>query len=145
MNEYLKLKREQEKRVNEFPMMFAFSRSQFEEGMKKLGLEPGDTDKIISIGAGGFIRKSDNEAFDSLFDNLDKEIEEAIAKDETGEGFIYDMFYYELGNNEYCITGSVTDTLDSLGMTIDKVKSDERLKHGLKKAIYDVLKYDEEN
>ena len=49
MNRYVELKRRQEKEVNEFPMFFAFSKEQFSEGMKKLGLEPDEKDKIYSI------------------------------------------------------------------------------------------------
>jgi hypothetical protein len=36
-------------------MFFAFDKKQFEEGMKKLGLEPSETNKIVSVGAGGYL------------------------------------------------------------------------------------------
>ena len=116
-------------------MMFAFSRNQFDEGMRKLGLEPTDTDKIYSIGHGGFIRKSDSEALKEMLDRHGNEIEQAILGDSTGEGFIYDMFRYELDNHEYSYTHDISDTLDSLGITIEEVNANERLLHGLKLAM----------
>mgnify|MGYP003310686800 CR=1 FL=1 len=135
MNRYAELKDRQQKEVDAFPMMFAFSRKQFDEGMKRLGLEPTDTDKIYSLGNGGFIRKTDSDALSEMLNRLSEEMEKAIAEDTTGEGFIYDMFCYELSNHEYSYTHDVSDTLDCLGLTMEKVNADERLLHGLKKAM----------
>ena len=53
MNQYRVLKEKHEKEINNFPLMFAFSKKQFAEGMQKLGLKETNTDKIISIGVGG--------------------------------------------------------------------------------------------
>ena len=135
MNSYAVMNDRHQKEVNEFPMMFAFSQKQFDEGMKQLGLEPTDTDKIYSIGHGGYIRKTDSDALSEMFDRHAKEMEKAIAEDSTGEGFIYDMFCYELNNHEYSYTHDISDTLDCLGLTMEKVNADERLLHGLKKAM----------
>lgn len=135
MNKYRELKEKQGKEVNEFPMMFAFSNKQFAEGMAKLGLKENETNKLLSIGAGGFIRKSDRKAFDDMFVRQEKELKKAIEEDLTGEGFIYNMFNYELGNHEYCITWELDETLDALGLTIEEINSNKNLLHGLKKAI----------
>lgn len=135
MCEYSLMKRKHEKEFNEFPMMFAFDSRQFEEGMMKLGLTKDDTDKIYSIGGGGFIRKSDSKALDNLLDRHEDEMKEAIANDKTGEGFIFDMFDYELGNHEYCITYDIGPTLDALDLTYEYVKNNENLLKGLKLAI----------
>jgi len=134
MNAYLNLKQKRQAEVNSFPMMFAFSDQQFEEGMKNLGLEPTDTDKIYSIGGGGFIRKSDSISLSEMSKRHNKEMQEAIATDQTGEGFIFDMFNYELRNHEYNYTMDVTDTLEALNLTIEEVNADERLINGLSKA-----------
>lgn len=134
-NKYLELKRRHEKEVNDFPFIFAFSQEQLNEGMKKLGLNATDTDKILSIGYGGYIRKSDKENFFSLNERQEKELKDAIQNDTTGENFIYDMFDYELSNHEYCITMDVSDTLDALGLTIDEVNNNPNLLKGLQKAI----------
>jgi hypothetical protein len=90
-NAYLALKRKHQEEVNNFPMMFAFSNKQFAEGMAKLGLTENDTDKIYSIGGGGYIRKTDSEALSEMFDRHNKEMKNAIDSDLTGEGFIFDM------------------------------------------------------
>lgn len=134
MNAYGELKEKQQKEVNEFPLGFAFSNEQFEEMMKKWGLKPKDTDKIYSLPGGGFVQRKDSKALHEMFSRHTKELEEAIGADETGEGFIYDMFLYELDNHEYGYTMELEDTLDALGYTMEQIKADERLLRGLEKA-----------
>jgi hypothetical protein len=130
-NQYLILKKQHQEEVNNFPMVFAFSEQQFEEAMEKLGLSVDDTDKIYSIGAGGYIRKTDSEALDEMFERHDREMKEAIDNDETGEGYIFDMFNYELSNHEYGYTLEVEPTLDALGLTMDDINNSKSLKRGL--------------
>lgn len=135
MNAYRELKDKQQAEVNAFPMFFAFSQQQFDEGMKKLGLEPTDTDKIYKLGnTGGFYRKSDSEALHAMFERHEQEMKDAIAADKTGDGFIFDMFDYELANHEYGYTRDMTDALEALGLTLEDINADQRLVHGLQKA-----------
>lgn len=135
MNKYRELRDRQQKEVNEFPMFFAFSNKQFEEGMARFGLKADETDKIYKLGnTGGFYLRSDSEKLFAMFTRHEEELATAIAEDQTGEGFIYEMFLYELNNHEYGYTGDAEPALDALGMTIDKIKSDERLLNGFKKA-----------
>lgn len=134
MNTYLELKEKQQKEVNDFPMVFAFSNKQFDEGMQKLGLKPEETDKIYSIGGGGYIRKTDSKALSEMSERHKKEMDEAIKNDKTGDNFIFDMFNYELGNHEYTYTWDITDTINSLGLTIEEINNNKRLLHGLNKA-----------
>lgn len=129
MNKYMELKNKIQKEVDEFPMGFAFSNEQFEKMKEELGVK--EDSELLSIGAGGFIRKTDKETFNELFNNKAKRIDEAIAEDKTGEGFIKDMFLYELANHEYCITYDLEDTLYALDLTYDEVMNDERLLRGL--------------
>jgi hypothetical protein len=133
-NKYLELKNKMQKEVDNFPMVFAFSNEQFKEAMEKLGLTENDTDKIYSIGGGGYIRKTDSEAFGELIERHEKEMQAEIDKDETGEGFIKDMFYYELCNHEYSYTRDTESTLDALDLTIQEVRASEKLSHGLQLA-----------
>ena len=140
MNKYTELKNRHQKEVNDFPMFFAFSEKQFEEGMKKLGLNPDDTHLIYKLGnTGGFYRKSDAQALRDMFARHNAEMSDAIANDTTGEGFIYDMFKYELANHEYCITYELEPTLDACGLTEDEVLESPALTAGLKKAITDYM------
>lgn len=134
MNKYLELHERQQAEVDAFPMFFAFNRKQFAEGMRSLGLEPEDTGKIYSIGSGGFIRKTDGEALHELFERHSAEMQAAIDADETGDGFIFDMFDYELANHEYNYTHDPEPTLECLGLTMEMVKADARLLHGWQKA-----------
>ena len=134
MNSYLRYKANKEKEINNFPMFFAFSNEQFEKSMTKAGLTIADTDKIVSIGAGGFVRKTDSQNLIDLLFKHEKELEKLIAEDSTGDGFIFDMFDYELSNHEYCISYDIEPTLDALGFSFEQINADERLKHGLDKA-----------
>ena len=90
-----------------------------------------DTDKIIGIPGGGFIRKSDKKAFIELFSRREKAMEAAIAEDVDGSGFVCDMFQYELANHEYIITYSLEETLDALGYSEEEVAADPKLANGL--------------
>lgn len=104
--------------------------------MEKWGLDPEkDCDKIFSIGYGGYVQKKDAELLHQTRARHDAEMEEAIAEDKTGEGFIYEMFLNELADHEYGYTRDTEDTLDALGLTAKEVLEDPRLKHGLEKAV----------
>ncbi|PAV30218.1 hypothetical protein CIL05_07055 [Virgibacillus profundi] len=139
MNLYSQLKQAHEKEVNSFPMKFAFSDDQFNQSMQELGLTKDDTDKVISIGAGGFIRKIDIEAYRELFARMEREHDQAIENDTTGTGFIKDMFKYELGNHEYGYTYEINDTLRALSLTYEEVKQSDKLQQGLKLATEECL------
>ena len=78
MESYREMRERQQKEFNAFPLAFAFNEDQFEQGMNRLGLDVSETDKIYSIGAGGFMRKSDSEAFHEMFDRFDKERNDAL-------------------------------------------------------------------
>jgi hypothetical protein len=132
---YLKLKEKHQKEINDFPFGFAFSNEQFKDMMKKFGLKEKDTDKIYSIGAGGYIRKTDSEAMHNMFKRHREEIENEIKNDKDGTGFIYEMFRYELSNHEYCVTYDIEPTLDALGLTLDEINKHQNLVMGLKKAL----------
>lgn len=134
MNKYMELKNRQRKEIENFPMFFAFSESQFSEGMEKLGLKSGETGEIYSIGGGGYIRKKDWENFEEMFKRHSGELQEEIKKDLNGYGFIYDMFNYELSNHEYCYTYDISDTLEVLNLNMEQIKGDIRLLNGLNKA-----------
>jgi len=135
VNKYEELINRQQSEYNKFPIKFAFSDEQFKKSMGELGLNANDTDKIVATGGGGFIKKEDKEAYSEMVNRFNNEFEEAISEDTTGRGFIKDMFSYELANHEYCYTHDLTDTLDSLGLDMDKINSNDSLKKGLKSAL----------
>jgi hypothetical protein len=135
MTKYQEIKAKHEKELEAFPFMWAFSTEQFSAGMKGLGLEPTDTDKIFSIGAGGYIRKTDAPAMKEMFARHKAELKAARAADKKAKGFTFEMFLYELDNHEYCITGDATETLEALGLSWQEVQADKRLSDALNKAI----------
>ena len=140
MNKYRELKNKQQKEMDAFPLGVCFSDKQYEDLMAKWNLTVNDTDKICAIGGGCYIRKTDKAAFLDMFKRFEKEKQDAINEDKTDDGFIYDMFLYELANHEYCITYDTAETFDALDLTQEDVDKDKRLSHGLKKAIKDYLK-----
>ena len=127
---YTQMMKRHHDEFNKFPLGAAFNDEQFDEMMRKWGLEPTDTDKILRLFGGAFIRKSDKQAFDDMNKRHRVEVDEAIKNDTTGAGFIKQMFYYELCNHEYSYTMDPEDTLDALGYTVDDILADERLKNG---------------
>ena len=136
MNEYRIMKNRQQKEVDEFPLFFAFNQQQFDEGMRKFGLQPNETNKIYKLGStGGFYLRTDSDKLNEMFLRHAQEITAAIENDATGDGFIFEMFNYELANHEYIVSGDVSYTLDALGFTFDEVNSSATLLRGLKKAI----------
>ena len=138
MNKYLKLKEKQRAELERFPITFAFSKAQLKEAMQELEVEK--TSELLRVGPGGIIRKEDSDKFTDLIERHDRELQQAIEQDETGERFIKDMFRYELGNHEYIVTGRLNDTLDALGLTPEEVKENEKLKNGLDQARKEYLK-----
>ena len=132
---YKELKDRQQAEINAFPFIWAFNEKQLADGMRKLGLNPDtDKDKLCSIGAGGVIRKTDAEAMREMFARHRRELQEAIAADKTGEGFIFDMFSTELANHEYSYTGDVTDAVNACGLTVEQLNANPASIKGLKKA-----------
>lgn len=140
MNEYQKLRDRQQQEFNALPLGFAFNDRQFAETMQGWGLDPEkDLDKIYSIGYGGFVQKKDADLLHTTTARHEAELSAAIAEDRTGEGFIYQMFRYELDNYEYSYTMDLSDTLDALGYTAEDINADKRLLHGLERACAAIL------
>lgn len=135
MESYLEMKARHEKEMNEFPFGFAFGNAQFKEMMSKWGLTENDTDKILSIGMGGFIRKTDKEAMHDLFKRHKEEKEKGYKNDQ----FLQEAIEYELANHEYIITYELESTLNALGYSMDILK-DTRFKNILEKAKKNYLK-----
>lgn len=140
MNEYQKLRDRQQQEFNALPLGFAFSNKQFREMMQEWGLDPEkDTDKICSIGYGGFVQKKDADLLHTTTARHEAELSVAIEADKTGDGFICDMFRTELDDHEYSYTMDLSDTLDALGYTAAAINADKRLLHGLERACAAIL------
>lgn len=139
-NQYRLLKERQEKEVNAFPLMAAFSKEQFLKGMEKLNVT--SEKELLDIGCGCFIRKIDKEKFTAMFEKQEQERKQAIEQDIDGSGYIKDMFQYELGNHEYIITGDLSETLDALDITVKEINESKKLLNGLKLGLDSYLQED---
>lgn len=135
MNAYKELKDRQQEEINAFPIGVAFSNEQFAKMMQEWGLMVKDIDKICSLGGGCFIRKSDEDAFLEMTSRHTKEMKDAIDADETGDGFIYNMFAYELGNHEFDITWDLSETIYACGLSMVAVFEKLNIEKGLRKAL----------
>lgn len=144
MNSYEKYRKKIQKEVNEFPMFYAFSEKQFNDGMAKVGLRPGvkaDIKKVCNGPvSGSFMKKDDTQKFVEMAIRHKKEMIRLLEEDTDGTGFIFEMFYYELNNHEYCITRDETETLDALGLDAEELDKNEKLKNGLNLAIEKIIK-----
>lgn len=139
MNKYAELRQRQQEEFNALPLGFAFSQKQFNEMMEGWGLDPEkDLDNILRLPGGGYVQKKDASLLHQTTERHDAEMAAAIAEDATGEGFIYQMFLYELDNHEYGYTRDTEDTLEALGYTAKEVLGDPRLKRGLEKAVAEI-------
>lgn len=107
------------KRVNDLPMIFAFSQEQLDNALDDMGLSMKDMkgDELIRMGFGAFCLKSD----------LDYVLSELAAVEDMKRDFIrdyeqaYDAFFYEMGNHEYhinCYQGD-WDVLSCFGLDDD--------------------------
>lgn len=136
MNLYQKLRTKHQKEINEFPVKFAFNMEQFKKSMEELGLTENDTDKVVRVGTNGFCKKADAPKLAEMLQKHSSDMEALIAADKTGDGFIFDMFYYELCNHEYGYVYDVAieEVLEALGFTKEQIEADEKLKNGFEKA-----------
>lgn len=127
MSKYLEIKNNNQKRFNDFSekhiyWIFAFSNKEFDEKLKEHDLTKKD---IISIGAGGFIKREHRELYLNKLNELNNcDPFEQIKHDDAE---VKKAFIYELANHEYCITYNLDDALDALGITFEELENDERL------------------
>ena len=133
MNSYATLKEKHQREVNAFPLGFAFSEKQFNKMMENWGLYPSETDKIYSIGGGGYVRKADADALHEMFARHATEREN--ARKENKDDYLYHMFAYELANHEYGYTYDITDTLDALDLTLDEINANQDMVKALERAL----------
>lgn len=122
---YLEMKNKHQDRIDALPLQFAFNKQQFEEGMRNLGLSPDETDKVCSIPAGGFIRKTDVKMVMDTFMETSREMASALANDDD---FCIEALIYEMGNHEYGYTMDPDDTLASLSLSLEDERTNRLFK-----------------
>lgn len=112
---YTQQKKRHQDEISGFDGLFwAFSNEQLEEGLTKLKCTTKD---LISIGAGGFILRSQVQSFKDCMTRQAQERKE-LKKDVK---IFFDALVYELRNHEYCITCNPANALESLGLNKEDV------------------------
>lgn len=92
---YREYRAQRQYEFNSLPIFFAFSNEQFDNGMKKLGIE--DIKDVRAIGGGGFCHK---DTIPKLVEFTNSDSIDELMKDPE---FAEDAIYYEMGNHEYHI------------------------------------------
>lgn len=134
---YREMKERHQSEVNALPLAFAFSEKQFKEKLAEWDLTEEDArnGSIIAIGGGGFIKACDRELVISTFERIADEEAAAVEADTDGNGYIYQMFLYELTNHEYSYTQDINETLEALNISASDLENSEALRNGLQRAI----------
>jgi len=109
------------KRLDAFPMGWAFSGEQFEQMKVKLGVS--ENSELLSIGAGGYVRKVDKQAFLDMNKKLDDEEKEYMADHEQFRQAVRS----ELANHEWQIAGDDETVLEALGFTYETMTSEQTI------------------
>ena len=137
METYKEMKDRHQAEVNALPLAFAFSEKQYRDKLAEWQITPEEAKAgaIIGIGNGGFIRASDRDLVISTFERIADEEAAAIAADQDGAGYIYQMFLYELNNHEYSYTGDIDETLDALHISNKDLAENPALLNGLNLAL----------
>ena len=73
-----------------------------------------------------------------MISSQNEEYDRLILEDTEGNGFIADMFKYELPNHEFGYTWDLEDTLDALDLTKEKVMSDKKYFNGINNALKEI-------
>lgn len=141
METYRQMQERHQKEMNNFPIAFAYSDQQFDDGMRKLGLDPSETDKVVSVFYGAFIRREDHDALMEMFERHSKEERDAFIKNEYD--WAYHAFRYELANHEYSYTGDYEPALEACGFTLDELKQYPDLVVTFRRAMRDSMNYDD--
>lgn len=135
---YEELEAKHQEEINKLPIYFAFGNEQLQERTNELGFESIDDmiKNVVGIGAGGFCKKEDYQNIINTFKKHNEELKENLKNDE----FLQSAFEYELANHEYIITYDISDTLRSLGITLEEYQKSERMQKLFEEAKEDYLK-----
>ena len=92
-------------------VFWAFGKKQFEEGLAKAKQSMVEDEKLIDIGAGGFMPKSNKDKYIDGMIAIGKAFDEAMKDKKELDKHIL----YELHNHEAFYTGSIESTVDVVG------------------------------
>lgn len=148
-NSYKELIDKQMAETNSFPVKTANNNEQFKKIVNEWNLSFDENSdnyygkQLIPLGLGMYIHKNDARAFNNMLNRHRKEHLKAINEDKTGDGYIYDMFIYELQKHKYKYTGRVDDTLDALDISRETLQQNAAMSRSLAKACKFVMSLDD--
>lgn len=128
------MKKAHQEEVNNFPFGFAFGKKQFSEMMQKWELDPEsdlDLAKIVFVGAGCYVRKSDIPAMEEMFGRQKREKQEFRKRGKE----LFEMFRDALCDHEYIVTGDAMEAIRSLDISVEELNGSEQMRKALAKAI----------
>ena len=114
--------------IDAFPMHFAFGQKQLDEELAKMGV---GVDDVVSIGAGGFILKSDVKAYVEMFKVIRQE-EDEFKKEEKN---LVNLICSELRDHEYGYTCDLEESLAAAGVWEEYCGGNEFVVNAVKKAV----------
>lgn len=129
---YRQLRERHQKEINQFPIVFAFSKQQLSDGVKKafdLDLNT-SASELRSIGCGGFILKKDADALHEMLSRHGKELKEG----QQDYNFCYEMFVYEMNDHEFSYTGDLEEVLNACSVTNEELEKSVTLQKALAAA-----------
>jgi len=132
---YKKHREEFQEKVNNFPLIWAFSEKQLLEGMEKMGWK--DKSELCSIEAGGVIKKSDLAEWKKLLKDDYDEIKNYLKTDDE---YLESAIRYHIINEECCYTGNFDVVIETLGISM----KDEREKRIFLKVKSELAKKQED-
>lgn len=138
--DYKQYKKNRQEDFNKLPIYWAFGEQQFKELLQKLKLQdtPEDLKKLVNIGCGGLMLKSDLPLLKNHNQTFSKEV--LLFWLTHNFKFAYSAFKYEMSNHEYYYTCDITDTLESLNITFEDIQKNGYLKMAFLKAKRDYWK-----
>ncbi len=112
---YKEIKEKKQKAYNELfttcGVFRAFSNEQFKKGYAKVKPTMTEGEKLVDIGAGGFMPKHNVEALKKGTKEIDATFKREIKEFKARETHII----YELNNHECFYTGDISDAVEALG------------------------------
>ena len=127
MNRYRALRAKQQKEVNEFPILFAFSKKQLLKELKKRKAAKKD---LIGVTRGGYILKKDRDAYVSMMLRHKDEVLKALDDPDC----LYDMFRSEMEDHGFFIGYNLDDALQDCPVSIKEMSKNPLMQETLKKA-----------
>ena len=123
---YTEFKNYRQNEINKLPLGFAYGNDQFNDMMKKWGLnadKESDLKQICRVYSGCYIQKKDKELLHSTLDRLSEEESELFKNQE----FLVEALMCEMSNHEYGYTHDIEDTLNALGFELEDLQSNQLL------------------